>query len=58
MVAYLSVARIDLNWADEQYLSTLLKVMGEMNKLYTPKQKQKVSASEMQKFITKGDRDG
>lgn len=51
IVARLCVARIPLEWADEQYLSTLFKVIGELNKIYTPKEKKKVSASEMQKHI-------
>lgn len=51
MVARLCVARIDLTWADEQYLPTLLNVMGEVSKIYTPKKKEKVTASEMKKHI-------
>lgn len=47
----LCVAKIDLNWADDQYLSTLFKLIGELNKIYTPKKKEKVSASEMARFI-------
>jgi hypothetical protein len=47
----LCVAKIDLEWADEQYLSTLFKVIREVNKIYTPKKKEKVSASEMAKHI-------
>lgn len=55
MVALLCVAKVDLNWAEDQYLSTLLKVLGEINKVYTPKKKEKVTASEMRNFIVKGD---
>lgn len=51
MVASLCALGIDLNWADEQYWSVLLEVIGEAVKLRTPKKKEKVSASAMQKFI-------
>ena len=40
-----------MKWADEQYLSTLFKVLREISKVYTPKKKEKVSASEMSKHI-------
>lgn len=45
------MAKVDLTWADDQYLSTLLKVIGEVAKIYTPHKKEKVSSSEMKKFI-------
>lgn len=51
MVASLCVLGVDLKWADNQYWSTLLKVIGEVVELRTPKKKEKVSASAMQKYI-------
>lgn len=51
MVAALCMAHIDLEWAENQYWCTLLKVIREMNKLTAPKEKKKVSASDMQKHI-------
>ena len=51
MVASLCALGIDLNWADDQYWSTLLNVIGEMTKLRTPKKMEKVSAPQMQKYI-------
>ena len=56
MVAILGVSKIDLNWAENQYWTTLFKVIREMTKMMTPKERKKVSASEMQKnFIKKGE---
>ena len=46
-----SVAKVDLNWADNQYFSTLFNVLGEITKTLTPKEKKKVTAMEAQKFI-------
>ena len=51
MVASLSVLGIDLTWADHQYWSTLIKVVGEIVKIRTPKKKEKVTASQMKGFI-------
>lgn len=55
MVATLTIARIDLEWADNQYWSTLYQVVEEINKIMQPKEKEtkkvKVSASQMQNFI-------
>ena len=51
MVASLSVLGIDLEWAENQYWSTLTRVIGEIVKIRTPKKKEKVSASQMSKFI-------
>ena len=51
MIASLCALGIDLNWADDQYWITLLQVIGESVKLRTPKKKEKVSASAMQKYI-------
>lgn len=53
MVATLTIARIDLEWADNQYWSTLYQVVEEINKIMQPKEtkKVKVSASQMQNFI-------
>ena len=55
MCALLGASKIDLNWADNQYWCTLLDVIREYSKLMTPKEKRKVTASEMQAFIKKGD---
>lgn len=51
MVATLSVLGIDLNWADNQYWSTLSRVIGEFNEMRKPKKKEKVPAAAMQKYI-------
>ena len=51
MVASLSVLGIDLEWADDQYWSMLLNVIGEAVKIRTPKKKEKVNASQMKGFI-------
>ena len=51
MVASLCALHIDLQWAEDQYWSTLLNVIGEITKMRTPKKKTKVSANEMQRFI-------
>lgn len=51
MVALLCALGIDLQWADDQYWSTLLAVIGECKKMHTPKKKEKVSAKSMQKYI-------
>lgn len=51
MVASLSVLGIDLEWADHQYWSTLIRVIGESMKIRTPKKKEKVTASQMKGFI-------
>ena len=53
MCALLGVCKVDLNWADNQYWDTLFKVVGEYTKMITPKEKKKVSASEMKNFIRK-----
>ncbi len=51
MVAILCAIGVDLNWADNQYWSTLSRVVGETTKLRTPKKKEKVTASQMTNFI-------
>lgn len=51
MVALLSMAEVDLEWADGQYWTTLFNVFKEITILRTPKKKQKVTASQMQNFI-------
>ena len=51
MVASLSVAKIDLIWADDQYWSTLFKVIREVNSILTPKEKKPVSAKQMKGFV-------
>jgi hypothetical protein len=57
MTALLGVAKMDLNWADDQYWSTLFDVLREYTKIITPKEKRPVTAGDMTKFIRK-DRDG
>ena len=49
--ATLSMTHIDLNWADEQYLTTLLKILEEYAKIGKKPEKKKVGASEIGKFI-------
>ena len=51
MCATLTLSKVDLTWADDQYWSTLLKVVGEIAKVYKPKEKKKVTNTEMQNFI-------
>lgn len=51
MVSSLCVLGIDLQWAENQYWSTLINVIGEIVKIRTPKKQQKVTASEMRGFI-------
>lgn len=51
MVASLCVLGVDLNWADDQYWSTLVNIIGASARIRTPKKKEKVSAPSMQKFI-------
>lgn len=51
MVASLCVLGIDLEWADDQYWSTLINVVGEIVKIRTPKKKEKVTAVQMKGFI-------
>lgn len=47
----LATMHIDLNWADDQYMTTLLKIVREYNKLGKKSEKRKVTASEMGNFI-------
>lgn len=49
--ATLSMMRIDLNWADEQYFSTLMTVVDEYAKISKKPEKKKVGANEIGKFI-------
>lgn len=51
MVASLCVLGVNLEWADNQYWVTLLKVVGEVTKIRTPKKKEKVTAQQMGGFI-------
>lgn len=51
MCCVLATMHIDLNWADEQYMTTLLKIVREYNKLGKKSEKRKVTASEMSGFI-------
>jgi len=53
MVASLSIAKIDLNWADNQYWSTLFKVIREKNKMLKPIERKKVTSQQMAGFIRK-----
>ena len=47
----LCVAKVDLNWADNQYWNVLFKVVGEVSKFYAPKEKKPITTSEASKFI-------
>lgn len=49
--ATLSMAHIDLNWADDQYLFTLVDIMEEYSKIGKKPEKKKVGASEIGKFV-------
>ena len=49
--ATLSMMRIDLNWADDQYLSTLMNILDEYGKMTKKPEKKKVGANEIGKFI-------
>ena len=49
--ATLSMVHIDLNWADDQYLYTLMNVMDEYAKIGKKPEKKKVGASDIGKFI-------
>lgn len=51
MVASLVLAKIDLAWADNQYWCTLFEVIREINKAITPKEKKKLTANDMAKFV-------
>ena len=53
MCATLSIAKIDMEWADNQYWSTLFAVIREKTSMLMPKQvkKEKMSATQMQNFI-------
>lgn len=51
MTASLCVLGVDLEWADNQYWSMLLNVIGEIVKIRTPKKKEKVSSKDITKFI-------
>ena len=55
MVTLLCVSKVDLTWADEQYWYVLFNVIREYSNMMTPKERRKVTASEMQKFIKKGE---
>ena len=49
--ATLSMVHIDLNWADNQYLYTLMNIMDEYAKIGKKPEKKKVGASDIGKFI-------
>ena len=49
--ATLSMIHIDLNWADDQYFSTLMNIVDEYGKAVKKPEKKKVGASEIGKFI-------
>ena len=51
MSAYLCALGVDLEWADNQYWTTLVQLIREATEIRTPKKKEKISASQMQKFI-------
>ena len=51
LCSVLATMHIDLNWADDQYFNTLLKIIREFNKLGKKPEKRKVTASEMGNFI-------
>lgn len=49
--ATLAMARIDLNWADNQYFATLMDILEEYSKIGKKPEKKKVGASDIGKFI-------
>ena len=51
MTAILTLYKVDLSWADNQYWTTLFKVMRELNTTYNPPKKVEVSNTQMQSFI-------
>lgn len=51
MTSMLCVAKVSLEWADNQYWITLFNVVGEVSKLYAPKEKKPISTSEASKYI-------
>lgn len=51
MVSILCAVGVDLTWADDQYWSTLSRVVGEITKMRTPKKKEKVTTQQMAKYI-------
>lgn len=51
MIALMTTAGIDLEWADGQYWTTLFDIIKNITILRTPKKKEKVSASKMAQFI-------
>lgn len=53
IVANLLAIKCDLNWADNQYLSTLIEVLSEYASLFEKKEKRKVDASNIKHFIRK-----
>lgn len=53
IVASLLAVKCDLNWADNQYLSTLTEVLSEYSNLFEKKEKKKVDTNTMKHFIRK-----
>ena len=47
----LCVAKVDLNWADNQYWKVLFNVVGEISKVYAPKEKKPITTSEASNYI-------
>ena len=47
----LTIAKIDLNWAEDQYWCTLLKCVREINRLHTPSKKEKLTKEEAKNYI-------
>lgn len=51
----LAMSKIPLEWADNQYLVTLLAVVSAQTRMMKKPQKKKVGVSDMGRFIRKGD---
>lgn len=51
MVASLSIAMIDLDWADNQYWCVLFAIIREKNKMLMPKEKKKITNQQMSNYI-------
>jgi len=50
-MAYLSLFKIDLRWADNQYTYRLFELMRDITNITNPPKREKISASEITNFI-------
>lgn len=54
MCAMLVAYKVDLDWAQNQYWTTLFAVISESQKMRQKPQKKKATATDMSRFISKG----